>query len=94
MVKSFRCKDTERLFHGRFAKKLPHDIQRQALRKLLQIDAATDLAFLRTPPGNQLEALKGDRAGQHSVLSLSCFKLRDHLLRYAAGLGKLPLSHA
>lgn len=67
MIKSFADKDTEGLFHGHFARKLPHDIQRVAQRKLRQINAAGKLADMRVPPGNQLEALKGDRAGQHSI---------------------------
>lgn len=67
MIKSFADKDAEGLFHGRFARKLPHDIQRVAQRKLRQIHAAEALTDLRVPPGNHLEALKGDRAGQHSI---------------------------
>lgn len=67
MIKSFADKDTEKLFHGRFANKLPPDIQRVAQRKLRQIHAADVLADLRVPPGNRLEALKGDRVGQHSI---------------------------
>ncbi|HUG12388.1 MAG TPA: type II toxin-antitoxin system RelE/ParE family toxin, partial [Opitutaceae bacterium] len=46
---------------------LPPDIQRRALVKLQLIDAAVELSFLRLPPGNRLEGLKGDRAGQHSI---------------------------
>jgi proteic killer suppression protein len=67
MIKSFADKDAEGLFHGRFARKLPHDIQRVAQRKLRQIHAAEALTDLYVPPGNHLEALKGDRAGQHSI---------------------------
>jgi proteic killer suppression protein len=67
MIKGFRDKDTERLFRGYFIRRLPHDLQRLARRKLLQIDAATQLDTLRVPPGNQLEALKGNRKGQHSI---------------------------
>ena len=67
MIKSFRCKETERIFHGRFSKKLPQDLQRKAARKLNMIHAATRLETLRVPPGNRLEALTGDRAGQHSI---------------------------
>ena len=52
---------------GRFARALPHDIQRVAQRKLRQIHAAEVLTDLAVPPGNRLEALKGGRAGQHSV---------------------------
>ena len=67
MIKSFRCEETERIFHGRFSKKLPQDLQRKAARKLNMIHAATRLETLRVPPGNRLEALTGDRAGQHSI---------------------------
>ncbi len=67
MIRSFADKDAEGLFHGRFARKLPHDIQRAVQRKLRQIHAAEALTDLRVPPGNHLEALKGDRAGQHSI---------------------------
>ena len=66
MIRSFRCKDTERLAAGyrvaRFAM-----IERVAQRKLAQLNAAATLAFLRVPPGNRLEALKGDRAGSYSI---------------------------
>jgi len=67
MIKGFRCKETERIFHGRFSKKLPQDLQRKAARKLNMIHAATRLETLLVPPGNRLEALTGDRAGQHSI---------------------------
>lgn len=67
MIKSFKCRETAKLFQGNFAKRLAHDIQRTALRKLEQLDAATELDTLKIPPGNQLEALKDDRAGQHSI---------------------------
>jgi toxin HigB-1 len=66
MIQSFLCADTEALFHshpvGRFK-----NIERVARRKLLQLHAATQLASLRVPPGNMLEALKGNRKGQHSI---------------------------
>lgn len=67
MIKNFRDKDTQQLFTQRSAKKIPADIQRAGLRKLLQLHAAAELAFLRVPPGNRLEALKGDRVGQYSI---------------------------
>jgi proteic killer suppression protein len=67
MIKSFRCRETERLFNGRFSRRLPHDIQRVAARKLEMLTAATILDSLRVPPANRLEALKGERAGQHSI---------------------------
>lgn len=67
MIKTFADTETERLFEGRRSRRFPMDIQRRARRKLLMLDAATELDSLRVPPGNRLEALVGDRAGQHSV---------------------------
>ena len=67
MIKSFRCRDTEKIFQREPARKLPHDMQRVAMRKLWMIDAAPDLHSLRVPPGNRLEALSGNRLGQHSI---------------------------
>lgn len=66
MITEFKCQDTQRLFKGvRIARF--NQIERVALRKLQQLNAATELAFLRIPPGNKLEALKGDRLGQYSI---------------------------
>jgi proteic killer suppression protein len=67
VIRSFRDRDTERLFQREPIRKLPQAIQRVALRKLVQLDAATMLEDLRVPPGNRLEKLAGDRAGQHSI---------------------------
>jgi proteic killer suppression protein len=67
VIKNFTDKETERLFRGEHSRRLATDIQRVAHRKLLQINAAATLDFLRVPPGNRLEALKGDRAGEHSI---------------------------
>ncbi|MCX8086822.1 MAG: type II toxin-antitoxin system RelE/ParE family toxin [Rhodocyclaceae bacterium] len=66
MICSFACSDTEALFHSRAVTRF-RNIERAARRKLLQLHAATELSSLRIPPGNQLEALKGDRKGQHSI---------------------------
>jgi proteic killer suppression protein len=66
MICSFACTETEALFHSRAVSRF-RNIERVARRKLLQIHAATELASLRIPPGNQLEALKSDRRGQHSI---------------------------
>jgi len=66
MIRSFVCADTEALFHSRPVARF-RNIERVARRKLLQIHAVTELASLRVPPGNQLEALKADRKGQHSI---------------------------
>jgi proteic killer suppression protein len=67
MVKTFRDKETEKIFNRFISKKLPQNIQHLARRKLVILDAATELNTLRVPPGNRLEALKGDRKGQHSM---------------------------
>ena len=67
MIRSFADRDTEGLFHGRFARRLAQDMQRVAQRKLRQIHQAIRLSDLAAPPGNRLEALRGDRAGQHSI---------------------------
>ena len=66
MIRSFACHDTETLFNAQAVARF-RNIERVARRKLLQLHAATELASLRIPPGNQLEALKGDRKGQHSM---------------------------
>ena len=67
MIKSFKCKETERIFHGRFSRRLPREIQRLAARKLEMLAAAGQLKSLRIPPSNRLEKLKGSRTGQHSI---------------------------
>ncbi len=67
MIRSFRSKETERVFHRELSKKLPRDMQRVAMRRLWVLDAATDLGELRVPPSNRLEALKGSRLGQYSI---------------------------
>lgn len=67
MIKSFASKETEKIFRGQISKKLPRDIQRTARRKLLYLYDAEDIQDLRAPPGNRLERLSGDRAGQHSI---------------------------
>ncbi|MGM0611406.1 MAG: type II toxin-antitoxin system RelE/ParE family toxin [Thermodesulfobacteriota bacterium] len=81
MIKSFQDKETEKIFNRQISKKLPQDIQYIARKKLIIIDAATQLNDLRTPPGNRLEALQGDRKGQHSIRINDqwriCFMWRD-----------------
>ncbi len=67
MIRTFRDPDTEALFDRRRSRRLPAALQRVALRKLVILDAADSLSDLRVPPGNRLEALKGDRSGQHSI---------------------------
>jgi proteic killer suppression protein len=66
MIKSFRCKETQKLFETGRSREFG-TISKVATRKLAQLDAAETLEFLASPPGNRLEALKGDRAGQHSI---------------------------
>ena len=67
MIRSFACDETERIWSGRRSRKLPPDIQTVALRKLRLLNNARSLDDLRVPPGNRLEALKGDRNGQFSI---------------------------
>jgi toxin HigB-1 len=66
VIRSFRCADTDRLFHRESVRRF-RAIERQALRKLDLLDAAPDLRTLSLLPGNRLEVLKGDRKGQRSI---------------------------
>ncbi|HJR23209.1 MAG TPA: type II toxin-antitoxin system RelE/ParE family toxin, partial [Dongiaceae bacterium] len=66
MIQSFADEETQKIWNGERSRRLPHDIQDTALRKLRLLNAARQLADLRVPPGNRLEALKGDRRGQWS----------------------------
>ena len=67
MILSFKDKETELVYNEQFSKKLPHDIQRTALRKLIILNYAVSLEDLKIPPGNKLEQLLGNRKGQHSI---------------------------
>ena len=67
MIKSFVGSRTAALFKGIKLKGVPNDVAERAHVKLLMIDAVTRLQDLRVPPGNRLEALKGDRSGQHCI---------------------------
>ena len=67
MIRGFRDAETEQVFRRERSRKLPPDVQRRAHRKLLLLDAAEELGDLRIPPGNRLERLRGERAGQHSI---------------------------
>ena len=67
MIRSFKCKETEKIFHRRVSKKFPQNIQRISLRKLRMLNRAKNLDDLKNPPGNRLEALKGDRKNQYSI---------------------------
>ena len=81
MIKSFRDKETERIFNRFVSKIYPKEIQIIARRKLIMLDAAMRVDDLRIPPGNRLEALKGNRKGQHSIRINDqwriCFKWRS-----------------
>jgi len=67
VITAFACGETERVFRGERSRKLPPDIQNTARRKLEYLHRARKLRDLLAPPGNRLEVLKGDRAGQHSI---------------------------
>ena len=67
MIKSFKCKETEKLFWDKFAKKFPANLSMRAKIKLDMLDAAQEKQDLRTPPANHLEELKGDLAGYMSI---------------------------
>ena len=81
MIQSFRDKRTAAVFQGKMPKGFPSDIASVARRKLRMLDAAVALDDLRSPPGNHLEALSKDRAGQHSIRINDqwrvCFVWRD-----------------
>lgn len=81
VIVGFACAETERLFRAELSRRFPPGIQRSARRKLLILHAATELRQLAVPPGNRLEALKGDRKGQHSIRVNEqwriCFRWRD-----------------
>lgn len=67
MIKSFKSKETEKIFNREYSLKLPSSIQKTALRKLWMLDASQTINDLRVPPANRLEQLKGKRQGQHSL---------------------------
>ena len=67
MIQAFRCKDTQALFEGGHPSRRLWAIEMVATRKLAMLDAAQSLDFLRSPPGDRLEALRGDRVGQRSI---------------------------
>ncbi len=67
MIRSFRDRETKKVFERERSRRLAPDVQRRAHRKLLLLDAAEALDDLRVPPGNRLERLSGDRAGQRSI---------------------------
>ena len=67
MIRSFKDKETKKVFAREYSRKLPESIQQKAYQKLRMINNSIDLNDLRLPPGNRLEKLRGDRAGQHSI---------------------------
>jgi toxin HigB-1 len=67
MIKSFKDKETEKIFNRQFSKKIAQSIQRTAMKKLWILDAAPDLNSLRIPPSNFLEQLSYERKGQYSI---------------------------
>ena len=81
MIKSFADKETKLVFDEIFSKKLPSDIQKIALRKLLMLSKAKCLNDLRIPPSNHLEKLQGSRSAQHSIRINDkwriCFRLEN-----------------
>lgn len=81
MITSFADREAERLFQRHAVRRFPAELHRVMLRKLVQLDAVTTLEELRLPPGNRLEKLKGDRAGQYSIRVNDqwriCFRWKD-----------------
>ena len=81
MSHNFADRDTERLFQRAPVRRFPAELHRVMLRKLGVLDAAEQLEDLRAPPGNRLEKLKGDRAGEHSIRVNDqwriCFRWKD-----------------
>ena len=67
MIKSFRDRETEKIWNQETSRKLPENIQQVALRKLFMLSRSKVLEDLKVPPGNKLEKLKRDREGQHSI---------------------------
>ena len=81
MIESFRCKETQGIFRRQYSRKLPTAIQKVAFRKLRMLNRSSTVEDLRVPPGNRLEALSGNRKGQHSIRINNtwriCFVWRD-----------------
>lgn len=82
MIKSFKCKETKKIWNEKYSKKLPVDIQKIALKKLMMIECANCLSDLKNPPKNHLEALNAKRQGQYSIRINDqwriCFKWLDN----------------
>ncbi len=67
MIKTFKCKETEKIWNEQKSKKFPSDIQTRSLRKLRLLNSSENLQDLKIPPSNHLESLSGDRIGQYSI---------------------------
>jgi proteic killer suppression protein len=67
MIRTFKDRETEKIFNREFSRKIPSDIQEIALRKLRMLNRSINLNDLKVPPANRLEKLKGNRAGQYSI---------------------------
>ena len=81
MIRSFKSKETEKIWSGEFLRKLPSDIQKIMRRKLRMLNNSTELSDLQIPPSNNLESLKDDRIGQYSIKVNDqwriCFEWKD-----------------
>ena len=81
MIRSFRDRETRRIWDREHSRAVPANLQRKTLRKLFEINNAEDLGDLRVAPGNRVEKLSGDREGQHSIRVNDryrvCFEWRD-----------------
>jgi len=75
MIKSFKCKESAKIFNREFSKKLPTTIQKVTYRKLIMIDSAVDIEDLKVPPANRLEKLSGDRKEQYSIRINSQYRI-------------------
>lgn len=84
VIQSFADKSTEALWHGQRPAAFPSSILKVGLRKLTQLEAASSLEELRFPPGNRLERLKGNRAGQHSIRVNDQYRLCFHWIGQTA----------
>ena len=75
MIKSFKCKETEKIWNEEFSKKLHQDIQKRTVQKLRMLNASSVLEALKIPPSNRLEILTGDRQGQYSIRINAQFRI-------------------
>lgn len=82
MIKSFKCKETEKIWYGIKSRELPSDIQERAIRKLRQLNASLCLQDLKIPPSNSLEQLSGNKKGVYSIRVNNqwriCFKWKNN----------------